>query len=805
MSSHVDFDSQQVPNYLTANNLGPYKYAAGPAGDKFLMKQCPFCHDDKGHHSNQWKLAVYTTGGYNCVRCGSSGSWLDFKKEIGGYEATSTNSTTSTTTTATCASSNGPRAAADKYKSSGNNSRYNGNFSSNGNGNGNGNNSASQEQPPLPSPKSGINTTYMTSLDSNPFLPLKKSIMSTRGLTSAVLKKYGVGTAKFSFPSKDNTYRSHDCITFPWFLNPADLIDQESRRGCTLAAKDLPKLPDGKPVGHVLRRIKARSLEEKSMQRLDPAGGGWGLFGYHTIPADATTVVLTEGEYDAMAVYQATGLPAISLPNGCRSLPPDCLPLLEKFTKIYLWMDNDGPGQEGSEVFSKKLGVSRCWIVRPPLKNPNARPVSMQALSSPNEDSIAAHLDPSTLTDDTPAVDETPPKDANEALLRNYDLQAIIDAALPIPHDNVVTFATLREQVMHELLNPMEYCGVPTPSLPSLTNILKGFRRGEMTVITGPTGSGKTTFLSQISLDFAEQHVNTLWGSFEVKNTKLLHKMLHQFSRNPIVDKSMSELDALADRFEDLPLHFLKFHGGSQIQEIVDAMEFAVYVHDVQHIILDNLQFMMESPGKGFDKYDMQDRAIETFRKFATTHNVHVSLVVHPRKEDEGIKLGINSIFGSAKATQEADNVLILQNDGRRKYIEVKKNRYDGSLGFFPLHFQHRSARYSESPDEASKSAGAAMQSMAPASGIANLAGSAFASAGGALPAGGMMTAKAGHGSESPYILRKREMEGRAYSARPTAAGRGWDAGGWESTEQESKKESPFEVAERKARATRKK
>jgi twinkle protein len=58
---------------------------------------------------------------------------------------------------------------------------------------------------------------------------------------------------------------------------------------------------------------------------------------------------------------------------------------------------------------------------------------------------------------------------------------------------------------------------------------------------------------------------------------------------------------------------------------------------------------------------------VETFRKFATEHNVHVTLVVHPRKEDEGVKLGINHVFGSAKATQEADNVLILQSENRRK------------------------------------------------------------------------------------------------------------------------------------------
>lgn len=56
-----------------------------------------------------------------------------------------------------------------------------------------------------------------------------------------------------------------------------------------------------------------------------------------------------------------------------------------------------------------------------------------------------------------------------------------------------------------------------------------------------------------------------------------------------------------------------------------------------------------------------QDMALDKFRKFATEKNVHVTLVIHPRKEDEGHKLTTSSIFGSAKATQEADLVVILQ------------------------------------------------------------------------------------------------------------------------------------------------
>jgi len=448
-----------------------------------------------------------------------------------------------------------------------------------------------------------------------------------------------------------------ECITFPWIMSSEIAIEQEELRGATLT------LPPEQVS--VTRRIKARALENKAWQRLDPPGGGWGLFGYHTIPDGAKEIVVTEGEYDAMAVYEATGKPAVSLPNGCRSLPVEVLPMLERFEKIYLWMDNDTPGQEGAEKFTEKLGIRRCFLVKPSCN---------------------------------PA-----PKDANEALIMELDLNEILAGAAIKEHEYVVDFAGLRSQVLNEILNPDKYKGVPATSLPGLTSIVKGFRRGELTVLTGPTGSGKTTLLGQLSLDFAEQGVNTLWGSFEIKNTRLIHKMLQQFAREPLQisnPDSEKKLNELADHFEGLPLYFLKFHGGSDIDEVIGAMDYAIYVHDVEHIILDNMQFMISRKlgRNSYDKFEVQDMAIEKFREFATTKNVHVTLVAHPRKEDEGAKLSISSIYGSAKATQEADNVIIIQSDGKRKYLDVKKNRYDGTLGYCPIFFERASGRYQETP-----------------------------------------------------------------------------------------------------------
>ena len=104
-----------------------------------------------------------------------------------------------------------------------------------------------------------------------------------------------------------------------------------------------------------------------------------------------------------------------------------------------------------------------------------------------------------------------------------------------------------------------------------------------------------------------------------------------------------------------------------------------------------------ENMGSSFDKFEVQDLAIEKFRKFTTKHQIHLTLVVHPKKEPDGTKLGLSSVHGTPKATQEADNVLVLQSEGGKKYIDIKKNRIEGTLGHSRLHFDEQTLRYSES------------------------------------------------------------------------------------------------------------
>lgn len=293
------------------------------------------------------------------------------------------------------------------------------------------------------------------------------------------------------------------------------------------------------------------------------------------------------------------------------------------------------------------------------------------------------------------------PKDANEALQQGADIPEMIRRAISVPDERILHFSQLRDQVLvfADPAAPLE--GTAVSSLPHFTRITKGLRCGELVVLTGPTGSGKTTFLSQLSLDFAKSGKSCLWGSFEIKNVQLLRKMFMQFCKMSDLSVLKRErIEVLANDFEQLPLYFLNYFGGTDIDEVIEAMDFAVYKYDVEHILIDNLQFMMPRGSVrrrlNFDKFDSQDAVIDRFRKFATEKQVNVILVIHPRKEEETTRLSLASVFGTGKATQEADMVMILQRLNGGTAIEVKKNRYDGELGSVPLEFSRATQSYFE-------------------------------------------------------------------------------------------------------------
>ncbi|XP_068610936.1 twinkle mtDNA helicase [Brachionichthys hirsutus] len=457
---------------------------------------------------------------------------------------------------------------------------------------------------------------------------LIKAMFQITNVSNSTLKRFGVRLFK---PTKS--------LVFPWFGGP-----NTSLKGVKLLSARQSTNPE------------KVTYNEATVPKNNSY---YSLFGLHLVGRMDSEVVLTGHELDTLAVSQAAGLPSIALPRGVSCLPPILLPYLEQFKRVTLWLGDDIRSWEASKIFSRKLGLRRCSLVRPG----EYRPCPVEALD------------------------------------QGTSFSSILKSSIPAAHKSIVSFRQLREDVFGELANTDQVAGVKWARFPELNRILKGHRKGELTVFTGPTGSGKTTFISELALDLCMRGVNTLWGSFEINNVRLAKIMLTQFAMQKL-EENLEQYDFWADKFEELPLYFMTFHGQQNIKAVVETMEHAVYVYDINHVIIDNLQFMMGQESLSLDKFAVQDHIIGVFRKFATKSSCHITLIIHPRKEEDDRELQTASIFGSAKASQEADNVLILQEKklvtcpGRRS-LQVTKNRFDGDVGIFPLDFIKSSLTFS--------------------------------------------------------------------------------------------------------------
>ena len=131
----------------------------------------------------------------------------------------------------------------------------------------------------------------------------------------------------------------------------------------------------------------------------------------------------------------------------------------------------------------------------------------------------------------------------------------------------------------------------------------------------------------------------------------------------------------------------MNFYGSTTADKILSTIIYSIEKHNIHMVVLDTLQFMLSEQGEGFKKFELQDSLMAKLREISIKFNVHVAIVIHPKKTEEGEDIGIHSIYGTSKATQEADNIWIIQYRDGFKVLEIKKNRYDGELGKIPLGF----------------------------------------------------------------------------------------------------------------------
>ena len=192
-----------------------------------------------------------------------------------------------------------------------------------------------------------------------------------------------------------------------------------------------------------------------------------------------------------------------------------------------------------------------------------------------------------------------------------------------------------------------------------------GLNKGEVTCLSGVNSSGKSSLLSQISLEVIQKGYRVALFSGELEENRVLNWIQlqaagKQYTR-PTQYEGFYTVDEEAKKYInkwlDDKLYIYNNRKGPDVETILKSVEDCIRQNKVDFIILDNLMSMDLGEFKG-EKNDKQSLFIKKAMAFARNNDVHVVLVAHPRKTIGFLRK--EDIAGTADLTNAVDNVLIV-------------------------------------------------------------------------------------------------------------------------------------------------
>lgn len=193
----------------------------------------------------------------------------------------------------------------------------------------------------------------------------------------------------------------------------------------------------------------------------------------------------------------------------------------------------------------------------------------------------------------------------------------------------------------------------------------KGFAKKETTIISGQTGSAKSTLLSQLVLNAVDAGNNVAVFSGELTPKRYMDWMnLQAANKSIVLSSSYANYYYLPREYREriakwLDDRFWLYNNkyGFNFDAILEQLEEIIERHKLDMLCIDNLMALnitMLDP----DKYAAQSKFAWKLHELAQAKNVHIIFVCHPRKQF-GL-LGKYDISGTADLINAADNVLLV-------------------------------------------------------------------------------------------------------------------------------------------------
>jgi twinkle protein len=245
--------------------------------------------------------------------------------------------------------------------------------------------------------------------------------------------------------------------------------------------------------------------------------------------------------------------------------------------------------------------------------------------------------------------------------------------------------------VLDRFLNGTHYTGIKLP-FPQFDELFR-LRDGELTVLAGINGAGKSMFAGQCMIHAMDQGYKCLSISLEMSPSSQVARMVRQCSvqKLPSQDAVLSFAGWSSEK-----LFFYDQHGSMDGRTLMSVIRYAKEVHDVDFVLVDSLMTLAMAS----DDWNGQKDIVCSLANCARNLDLHVMLVTHARKGNS-IKDRLDkwSVAGSADITNRADNVIILgrlfEMDGADAYMSLAKARhFDGAEMDVDLRFDMDSLNF---------------------------------------------------------------------------------------------------------------
>jgi twinkle protein len=379
-------------------------------------------------------------------------------------------------------------------------------------------------------------------------------------------------------------------------------------------------------------------------------------------------LIITEGEFDAIAAIQAGFFRTISVPDGAP--PPgdrtaeeleasakyawigDIKAFLtkERVPEIIIAADGDPNGAALLQDLSIQLGRARCKYLTYPLSRADRGRERC--------------------------------KDLNE-VLQDYGVKGVaqtIDRAQWIRADGVYRMGELPPLPAMQIFEPRHLLFRENFKL----------RLGDFSVFTGTPGFGKTSFVNDLFCGIAQDHGLTIaWASFEQEPQRDHRRTLRTwFHGQPEHTQDIQQRKA-ADAWIDRQHLFLipSEDEDASLDWLLDKMELAVVRHDAKIIVIDPWNELEHNRRRDESETEYIGRAIRLLKRFGKSFQVHVAVIAHPTKSvkdaDGNYKMPtLYDIAGSANFYNKADlGVIIHRQNEDDTIIKTQKSRYHDTIG----------------------------------------------------------------------------------------------------------------------------